>query len=117
MGSKLEDIETVKQAYKPGPGTHSPEKRNDIPSMKFGSGQRTSMERKSFAPGPGNYEQDYSKNQKAAPKFGFGTSTRKEISKKWAPAPGTYSEKMYMGNDTAKYSMGAVSTYAPEKKE
>ena len=55
MGGKLENLEFKKQNYKPGPGTHNPEKRKDIPSMKFGSGMRTSLESKSISPGPGNY--------------------------------------------------------------
>lgn len=58
MGNKLEDLDFKKQSFKPGPGTHNPEKRHDIPSMKFGSGQRSSLEGKVFAPGPGAYGQD-----------------------------------------------------------
>lgn len=58
MGGKLEDLEFKKKNYVPGPGTHNPEKRNDIPSMKFGSGQRSEMKSTSLSPGPGGYEQD-----------------------------------------------------------
>ena len=78
MGGKLEDIEFKKRNFVPGPGTHDPEKRQNIPSMKFGTGQRSSLEGKALAPGPGAYGQDASKVQKSAPKFGFGTSMRAE---------------------------------------
>jgi len=73
MGGKLEDLDFKKRNFVPGPGTHNPDKRNDIPSMKFGSGQRSTLERKSISPGPGNYKQDATRTQKSAPKFGFGT--------------------------------------------
>ena len=92
MGGKLEDLEFKKRNYVPGPGTHDPEKRNDIPSMKFGSGQRSEMNTKSLSPGPGGYDQDASRIQKAAPRFGFGTSTREEVKTKLkVPGPGNYS--------------------------
>ena len=74
MGGKLEDLEFKKRNFVPGPGTHNPEARTDIPSMKFGSGQRSSLEGKSWSPGPGAYVQDASRIQKSAPRFGFGTS-------------------------------------------
>lgn len=80
MGGKLEDIEFKKKAYVPGPGQHNPELRSDIPSTKFGTGQRGKLGGDSIAPGPGAYGQDSSKIQKAAPKFGFGTSNRNETS-------------------------------------
>lgn len=56
MGGKLEDLEFKKRNFVPGPGTHDPEKRNDIPSMKFGSGQRSEMKSTSLSPGPGGYD-------------------------------------------------------------
>ena len=40
MGGKLEDVEFKKRNFVPGPGQHSPELSKDVPSMKFGSGQR-----------------------------------------------------------------------------
>jgi hypothetical protein len=55
MGGKLEDLEFKKQLYVPGPGTHDPTIPKDIPSMKFGTGQRSNMQSTSIAPGPGNY--------------------------------------------------------------
>ena len=61
MGGKLEDIEFKKRNFVPGPGQHSPEKRNDIPSMKFGSGQRGALGGGSISPGPGTYAQEANK--------------------------------------------------------
>ena len=93
MGGKLENLEFKKQNYKPGPGTHNPEKRKDIPSMKFGSGMRSSLEGKSISPGPGNYAQNTESLKQAAPKFGFGSSTRDELKKLKVPGPGNYAAK------------------------
>ena len=96
MGGKLENLEFKKQEYKPGPGTHNPEKRNDIPSMKFGSGMRSSLNAKSISPGPGNYEQNTESLKQAAPKFGFGSSTRDEIKKMQVPGPVTFEAFFYL---------------------
>ena len=57
----MEDLEFKKKNFVPGPGTHDPEKRHDIPSMKFGTGQRSEMNSKSLSPGPGGYDQDPSR--------------------------------------------------------
>ena len=79
MGGKLEDISFKKRSFVPGPGTHEPVKRNDIPSIKFGTGQRSSLtglNSNSVSPGPGNYAQEKEMTLNSAPKFGFGTSNR-----------------------------------------
>ena len=108
MGGKLEDLEFKKRNYVPGPGTHEPKLRKDIPSMKFGSGQRTSIEGKSISPGPGAYVADSARIQKTAPRFGFGTSDRRENSMKLkVPGPGNYASKTFTGKDQPSYSMGA----------
>ena len=118
MGGKLENLEFKKQEYKPGPGTHDPEKRNDIPSMKFGSGMRSSLDSKSISPGPGNYAQNTESLKTAAPKFGFGSSTREEVKTKLkVPGPGNYAAKDFTGKDLPSYSMGAHTAYSPERKE
>ena len=117
MGGKLEDLEFKKRNFVPGPGTHEPNKRVDIPSMKFGSGQRSSLDSKSFAPGPGQYAQDTEKLKSAAPRFGFGTSTRNDGKTKNVPGPGNYKTQSFTGKDQPSFSMGAQSTYSPERKE
>lgn len=118
MRPKLEDLEFKKRNFVPGPGTHDPEKRHDIPSMKFGSGQRSNISGNAWSPGPGAYAEDASKVQKSAPKFGFGTSSRNESNRKMnVPGPGNYVAKGYTGKEMPSYSMGAVSHYSPERKE
>ena len=119
MGGKLVDLEFKKRNFVPGPGTHNPDKRNDIPSMKFGSGQRSSLERKSISPGAGAYEQDTTRLQRSAPKFGFGTSERngRENTKLKVPGPGNYAAKTYTGKELPAFSMGASNTFFPDKKE
>ncbi len=116
MGGKLEDLEFKKRNYVPGPGTHEPEKRHDIPSMKFGSGQRSSLEVKTSSPGPGAYQGE-NRTQKSAPRFGFGTSTRKNKQHLNVPGPGNYASKTFTGKEMPSFSMGAISTYSPERKE
>ena len=44
MGGKLEDLEFKKRNFSPGPGNYEPKLRKSIPSMKFGTGVRTSLE-------------------------------------------------------------------------
>ena len=55
MGGKLEDLAFKKRNFVPGPGTHEYEKRHDIPSMKFGTGQRGNLANSTLSPGPGGY--------------------------------------------------------------
>ena len=55
MGGKLEDLAIKKRNFVPGPGTHEGEKRHDIPSMKFGTGQRGNLANSTLSPGPGGY--------------------------------------------------------------
>jgi hypothetical protein len=53
-------------------------------------------------PGPGNYEHSLS-DKKAAPKFGFGSSTRATLKGMNVPGPGAYK---------INSSIGDVPTYA-----
>ena len=101
MAGKLEDIEFKKQSYVPGPGTHNPEKPKALPSMKFGTGQRSELALKTVSPGPGNYTQDGDPgNLKSAPKFGFGTSKRTSSNANLnVPGPGNYHAKSFTGED------------------
>ena len=102
MGSKLDDIEFGKQKYKPGPGNYEVMPRTSIPSMKFGTGSRTSLdggkEMKS-KPGPGAYSGEPHNIQKSSPKFGFGSSTREGFKTLNVPGPGNYASKTFSGKD------------------
>ena len=44
MGGKLEDLEFKKRNFSPGPGNYEVKLRGSIPSMKFGSGMRASLD-------------------------------------------------------------------------
>ena len=63
------------------------------------------MGAKTLAPGPGNYEFNL-KNKKAAPNYGFGSSTRETGTKgKLAvPGPGAYKLRNSIG-DVPDYAM------------
>lgn len=119
MAGKLEDVEFKKRNFVPGPGTHDPVVRNDIPSMKFGTGKRKDLVIDSIAPGPGNYEQNREKLKKTSPKFGFGTGERegRENKRLNVPGPGNYTSKAYVGKDLPSYSMGGTNKFFPERKE
>ena len=70
-------------------------------------------------PGPGGHSPDYRALKTAAPRFGFGTETRKgpTATPKWAPGPGTYAIPTVIGNDGPSKSLHAAITYSPEAKE
>ena len=58
MGAKLEDLEFKKQNFKPGPGNYEFKVRESIPSMKFGTGSRSTLDggkEMKQKPGPGAY--------------------------------------------------------------
>ena len=79
MGGKLEDLEFKKRNFQPGPGNYEIKPRDSIPSMKFGTGSRTSLDggkEVKMKPGPGAYTGNSTTVQKSSPKFGFGSSTR-----------------------------------------
>ena len=121
MGSKLKDLAFEKRNFAPGPGNYEPVKREYIPSMKFGSGQRSELagtKTQKLSPGPGAYDQEAAKLQKTAPKFGFGTSNREAGSKRLAvPGPGNYEPKGFVSKEGPRYSLGAQNTFHPDKKE
>lgn len=76
------------------------------------------MQANSLSIGPGGYTQDSEKLKTAAPKFGFGTSTRAESKNRLkVPGPGNYAAKTFTGKDLPSYSMGATINYSPERKE
>ena len=100
MGSKLEDIEFKKRNFQPGPGNYEVKVNKSIPSMKFGTGSRTSLDggrESSFKPGPGAYAGDPTRIQKQSPKFGFGSSTRDKLKTLSVPGPGNYAAKIFTG--------------------
>lgn len=117
MGSKLEDLEFKKRNFSPGPGNYEPKVRNSIPSMKFGSGMRASLEggKESLQkPGPGAYTGEYTRVKNQSPQYRFGSSTREGFKTLNVPGPGNYAAKTFTGADLPKYSMGALSTYQPK---
>ena len=64
MGGKLEDLEFKKKNFAPGPGRYENEKKNSIPSMRFGTGMRSSLDgdkESKMKPGPNVYSADPSK--------------------------------------------------------
>ena len=64
MGGKLEDLEFKKRNFAPGPGNYEVKVIGGIPSMKFGSGSRTSLDggkESNQKPGPGAYAGDSTK--------------------------------------------------------
>ena len=61
MGAKLENIEFKKRNFQPGPGNYEIKPRDSIPSMKFGTGSRSSLDggkEIKMKPGPGAYAGD-----------------------------------------------------------
>jgi hypothetical protein len=63
-------MESKFKASVPGPGEYSQDFKKSIPSMKFGTGTRQSIEMRKNVPGPGEYVGSYETVTKAAPKFG-----------------------------------------------
>ena len=101
VGQKLEELKPAVKT--PGAGTYDPvhnfSKRN-LPSysmkMKLGSSLASST---GFVPGPGNYQVGLM-NKKAAPQYGFGSSTREtgKQTKMNVPGPGSYKLKSSIGD-------------------
>mmetsp|Transcript_20986 Transcript_20986/g.28230 ORF Transcript_20986/g.28230 Transcript_20986/m.28230 type:complete len:112 (+) Transcript_20986:86-421(+) len=111
MGGKLEDLEFKNANFTPGPGRYDSQKKQGIPSMKFGTGTRTSLDGGKEArgkPGPGVYSANPANVQRAAPKYGFGTDERDELSKVHpkTPGPGQYMARTFTGFENPRFSMG-----------
>lgn len=70
-----------------------------------------------FKPGPGAYASNYAPLVKKAPRYGFGSETRKEIGRTLVPGPGSYSAKEFVGRDTQGKSMSALTKWEPHMKE
>ena len=69
MGSRYKELDL---RVNPGPGQYDQMNTTTIPSVKFGTGQRQSIDsaEKKFIPGPGNYTGNYDTLIKSPPKFG-----------------------------------------------
>ena len=121
MGSKLEDVEFKKRNIAPGPGRYENDKLQTIPSMKFGTGNRVSLDggkEAAFKPGPGNYDGNYKNLRTASPKFGFGSSQRGGSKLTMSvPGPGEYKPRPVTGAEGPLFSMGSTLEYSPQKKE
>ena len=58
MGNRLEDLEFKAKNFQPGPGRYEHSVTKSVPSMKFGTGDRSDMsggKETLSKPGPGNY--------------------------------------------------------------
>ena len=58
MGNRLEDLAFNAKNFGPGPGQYQSFGRKSVPSMKFGTGNRTALDggkETRLKPGPGNY--------------------------------------------------------------
>ena len=90
--------------------------------MKFGTGQRASLDggkEGRYKPGPGAHSAKPEHVLYCAPKFGFGTELRDEISKlaPKTPGPGSYMARTFTGFENPKFSMGQQLQWQPHKKE
>ncbi|CDW90416.1 triosephosphate isomerase [Stylonychia lemnae] len=95
MGLKGRDL-GKEMLYVPGPGQYHPDfstLKQKHPTFKIGSEQRIPGDKTTIrqVPGPGNYSPQ-KRPQSAAPKYGFGSSTRQQIkqTKDYTPGPGAY---------------------------
>lgn len=118
MGTKLADIEFNKKNFSPGPGRYNSAKKQSIPSMKFGTGMRTSFDggkEGKHRPGPNQYSADPSKIQRSAPNYGFGSELRQSESHKrlHVPGPGQYMAKTFTGQEGSRFSMAQTIDYEP----
>ena len=103
MGAKLRNASGL---LVPGPGTYDAKAEaviESVKSLKFGTGQRSSMALAGARnlPGPGGHSPDYRALKTAAPAFGFGSDNRKDAAArlKNTPGPGTYAIPGVIGKD------------------
>lgn len=74
MGAKLH---TSSNERNPGPGAYNSKGTLEVPSSKFGTGQRGSLGvGGKGSPGPGQHSPDYKKVKNEAAKYGFGSESR-----------------------------------------
>lgn len=91
----------------PGPGAY--DTRTDLGGTKVSMTARNmGILNRSLTPGPGTYGSNFN-NLETAPRFGFGTSLRPDLSRpSKVPGPGTYAESNSMGQQ-------CVTTSSPPK--
>ncbi len=115
MGAKLH---TNSNERVPGPGAYNHKGTLEVPSSKFGTGQRASLNPNDKGqPGPGQHSPDFHKVKNDAPKYGFGSESRNASALKGqGPGPGGYELQPLIGSGV-KNTMHATIDYTPEKKE
>ena len=70
MGSRYKTLDMKMREGIPGPGQYNPKPKTTVPSVKFGSSNRASIEMLTHVPGPGEYVGNFENVAKTAPKFG-----------------------------------------------
>jgi hypothetical protein len=71
MGSRYKTLDQKMKAGIPGPGEYKNDLNKSIPSVKFGTSNRSSFDAtKLKVPGPGEYVGSFENIAKAAPKYG-----------------------------------------------
>lgn len=115
MGQKLN---TASNERNPGPGTYNHKGTLEVPSSKFGTSQRISLNpNEKGSPGPGQHNPDFKKVKNDAPRYGFGSESRNSSKlKNYVPGPGNYELRTLIG-DGPKQTMHATIDYTPAKKE
>jgi hypothetical protein len=106
MGTKLSPLKA--NTTVPGAGAYDPrpeKTKKQLPSFSMKIKLRSSLGKGTLAPGPGNYESNL-KTKKAAPNYGFGSSTRETGTKTklMVPGPGAYKLRNSIG-DVPDYAM------------
>ena len=59
MGARYKTLDQKLKDGIPGPGEYNGEMNKSIPSMKFGTSSRQSIETSKLVPGPGDYTGNY----------------------------------------------------------
>ncbi|CDW84498.1 UNKNOWN [Stylonychia lemnae] len=122
MGARYKTLDQKLKDGIPGPGEYqnANDTNKSIPSMKFGTSSRLSLEINKNIPGPGDYVGNFENISRAAPKFGFGSGQRDDSLgklKKFIPGPGQYEPPEIIGKEGQSKSMGIKPTIDLQEKE